>query len=892
MGVGLQDVLVWTEPAHILTKYGKRWVRSWVIPQDFLEGFFIFWDKNKLKLKLQGYSIGKNNRGRWCLFEWQIRKSDFRQVFGKDNEKVDPKTIIKESTLPTYEVKNPEGLRPWQVPAVARLVASIQRHGAAIDGSDTGCHAKGQDILMYDGSIKKVEDVVVGDALMGWDGEPRRVLSLKRGREQMVEIIPKKGKTWIVNLNHILTLNLSHLPPNHRTANGYRVGIHDMSVKTWMALNPTTQSRMKLFSVGVDSWKETVQPIPPYLLGVLLGDGGMSSRSVVSVTSNDKEIWDYLNECTKSRGWSLGNTNDDITKRITNAPDLFRHLRNYGLFPISCESKFIPNDYKVCSREQRLQILAGLIDTDGWVSRSGYEFLSKSEKLRNDVSFVARSLGFFVTERTRRCSCKYNGKNVTGTYYKCTIIGDVSVIPLKIKRKIAQPRHMNKNPVLRGFSTKLLGEDNYYGFTLTGDGRYLLDDFTVTHNTGKTYSAVAVARELGMRIAVVCPKAVITPWNKIIKKHFGMTPEFVLNYESVKSGKYKNIGKWVKVSKISTRERFEWTVHKNTLIIFDESHRLKGLNTQNSEIAIAAKQQGYRILCCSATNAINPLELKAVGFILGLYKRGKWTAYLRENDCDQGRFGWQFNGDRTVLAKLHGDLFLERGIRLKREDIPGFPECELIAEAYNIDESSESTIKNLYKEMDRELELLRIKSKNTAEYKINAMVVQMRCLQKAELLKVPLFVDIVEEAIEDGMSVAVFVNFTDTLHALAKRLNTNCLVWGGNKNQEERDKNIEAFQSDRSRVILLNSAAGGAGVSLHDINGTFPRMSVISPSNSVVTFKQVLGRIHRDGSKSKAVQKIVYVANTEEEDVCDRLQSKLHNLDAINDGDLSPTNIF
>lgn len=548
MGVGLQDVLVWTEPAHILTKYGKRWVRSWVIPQDFLEGFFIFWDKNKLKLKLQGYSIGKNNRGRWCLFEWQVRKGDFREIFGKDNQKIDPKTIVKESTLPAYDVKHPDGLRPWQVPAVSRLVASIQKHGAAIDGSDTG--------------------------------------------------------------------------------------------------------------------------------------------------------------------------------------------------------------------------------------------------------------------------------------------------------------------------------------------------------VGKTYSAVAVARELGMRIAVVCPKAVISPWIKIIKKHFGMTPEFVLNYESVKSGKYKNIGKWVKVSKISTRERFEWTAHKNTLIIFDESHRLKGLNTQNSEIAIAAKQQGYKILCCSATNAINPLELKAVGYILGLYKSGKWSAYLRENDCDKGRFGWQFNGDKTVLAKLHGDLFLERGIRLKREDIPGFPECEIIAEAYDIDEESESTIKELYKEMDRELEMLRIKSKNTAEYKINAMVVQMRCLQKAELLKVPLFVDIVEEAIEDGMSVAVFVNFTDTLHALAKRLNTNCLVWGGNKNQEERDKNIEAFQSDRSRVILLNSAAGGAGVSLHDINGTFPRMSVISPPNSVITFKQVLGRIHRDGSKSKALQKIVYVANTEEEGVCDRLQSKLHNLDAINDGDLSPTNIF
>ena len=547
MGVGLQDVLVWTEPAHILTKYGKRWVRSWVIPQDFLEGFFIFWEKNKLKLKLQGYSIGKNNRGRWCLFEWQIRKGEFREMFGQDNQKVDPKTVIKESTLPTYDVKNPEGLRTWQVPAVSRLVASIQRNGAAIDGSHTGC--------------------------------------------------------------------------------------------------------------------------------------------------------------------------------------------------------------------------------------------------------------------------------------------------------------------------------------------------------GKTYCAVAVARELGMRIAVICPKAVISPWIKVIKKHFGMIPEFVLNYESVKSGKYKNIGKWVKVSKVSTRERFEWTAHKNTLIIFDESHRLKGLNTQNSEIAIAAKAQGYKILCCSATNCINPLELKAVGYILGLYKKGKWTAYLRENDCDQGRFGWQFNGDKTVLAKLHGDLFLERGIRLKREDIPGFPMCEIIAEAYDIDEASEGSIKKIYAEMDRELEMLRIKSKNTAEYKINAMVVQLRARQRSELIKVPLFVEMTEEAIEDGMSVAIFVNFSETINALTKRLNTKCIVWGENIG-DERDKNIESFQEDRSRVIIVNTKAGGAGLSLHDLNGTYPRMSIISPTPSAVDLRQVLGRVWRDGSKSKAVQKVVFVANTAEEETCDRVKEKLENLDVINDGELTIGKMF
>lgn len=370
-----------------------------------------------------------------------------------------------------------------------------------------------------------------------------------------------------------------------------------------------------------------------------------------------------------------------------------------------------------------------------------------------------------------------------------------------------------------------------------------------------------------------------------------MKAEFVLNYESVKTGKYKNIGEWKFVSKISSRQYFQWNVHKDTLIIFDESHKLKGHGTQNAEIALAAKKQKFNILCCSATNAINPVELKAVGLILGVYKSGKWTAFLREHGCEQGRFGWEFNGDKNVLKKLHYDLFVERGVRIKKDDIPGFPDCDTIAEAYNVDESSEKELNAIYKEMDKELTLLKAKCKNTKEWQINAMVIQLRARQKAELIKIPLLVDMAEEAIEDGMSVVIFLNFTESIKALSKRLRTKCIVWGENKG-DERQNNIDDFQSDKERLILVNLKAGGSGLSLHDLNGTYPRMSLISPSPSAVDLRQCLGRIHRDGAKSKALQKIVYVANTEEQDTCDRVKMKLQNLDTINDGDVAVGNNF
>ena len=143
------------------------------------------------------------------------------------------------------------------------------------------------------------------------------------------------------------------------------------------------------------------------------------------------------------------------------------------------------------------------------------------------------------------------------------------------------------------------------------------------------------------------------------------------------------------------------------------------------------------------------------------------------------------------------------------------------------------------------------------------------------------------EAISEGMSVVIFCNFSATIDALATRLHTKCIVWGNNKGTERED-NIEDFQLGKSRIIIVNTAAGGAGISLHDVNGLNPRLALISPSHSAINIKQSLGRVWRDGSKSKAIQKIVFVNGTVEEQVCESMIRKLDNMDLLNDGDLDP----
>jgi superfamily II DNA or RNA helicase len=111
------------------------------------------------------------------------------------------------------------------------------------------------------------------------------------------------------------------------------------------------------------------------------------------------------------------------------------------------------------------------------------------------------------------------------------------------------------------------------------------------------------------------------------------------------------------------------------------------------------------------------------------------------------------------------------------------------------------------------------------------------------------------------------------------------VVWGENK-KDERDKNISNFQEDKNRVIIVNVKAGGAGLSLHDLNGNHPRLALISPTPSAVDLVQCLGRVWRVGGKTKALQKIIFVANTVEEEICEKVKMKIDNLSLINDGDL------
>jgi len=838
----------WLPAYKIVEINGKEiWKREWLIPVNLRSPFFIYWKSKGLLLKSKGYSVMKKETD-WFLIQTTKNINDFDKSKSATTEETD-------FELKPIEVKHKDGLRPWQVDAVSKICAAINKWGAAIDGSDLGigkCHSKGTKIRMYDGTLKNVENIVVGDVLMGDDSSGRNVTGLASGIDDMYEIVPTNGGvSWGCNKEHILILQCIE-----------RKQIIEISVKDYLKKYKNEYQNWKLIRTAVNYTIKNVS-IDPYLMGLWIGDKTWNSASITA-HRNDTPIIDYL------RGITHGKN------------ELWDNFKSYGFG--KNKEKFIPNDYLINSTTSRQLLLAGLIDSDGnKVSNGCYTITTKWKKLCEDIIELSRSLGYEISVNEK--IFKNNNFEMNGIVYYVITISGAHDLPLLLNRKKSSVRKQLKSVLVSGFNIINKGKGEYYGFTLDGNHRYLLEDFTITHNT---YTACGVARELNMDILVVCPKAVMESWKRVIKNHFNMNSRFVgvINYESLRQGKStSDIASYVK-RRDTRRNEFVWKIPKNTLIVWDESQKLKNSKTKNSETCLAALKQGYKMLFCSATNATNPLELKTVGMSLGLFDNNKqYYNWLYSHGVTKGRFGMEFNGNKEILKKLHRDIFVNRGARLTRDAIPNFPETQISAECFDLEKEGTDQINKAYAEMQSELAALNKKIKKENKEGANRLTAELRARQKIELLKIPIFIELIEDALESNMSVVVFLNFDASINALSHRFQTNCIIRGENAD-EERQRYVDEFQSDKERLIIINIQSGGAGLSLHDLNGKHPRLSLISPCYSAVLMRQATGRIWRDGGKSKSIQKIVFVSNTIEELVCEKVKLKLENLDTLNDGDL------
>lgn len=397
---------------------------------------------------------------------------------------------------------------------------------------------------------------------------------------------------------------------------------------------------------------------------------------------------------------------------------------------------------------------------------------------------------------------------------------------------------------------------------------------TSSVGTGKTIVAAHLALEWGGPVAVICPKAVIPSWERELEEH-GIKPEFVLNYEKLRGGRAKWMTK--KGKKLMT-----WHLPPDTLVFMDEIHNCKSPFTQNAQMLISLMQQGYRVHGMSATAAEDPTEMRGLGYMLGLHNLNKdtsWFTWMKQNGCIKNDWNQWICVRKKTLPVLKEQMYSRNVKKLTVSDFPdSFKHNRVFVKPVQF--SSYRDIIKVYEDLGITPEIIdQLMENHTVEDSEHVLVNLLRARQLAEALKVPELADMAEELRLEGNNVALFVNFSDTVDALCAKL--QCPKIDGRQTATDRQKAIDMFQSDQVEMLVINTAAGGTGISLHDVNGERPRVSLISPTFSAKHYLQCLGRIHRNGAKSDAVQQIIVAADSIEEHVVKSINRKIETMDLL-----------
>lgn len=364
------------------------------------------------------------------------------------------------------------------------------------------CLGKGTKIIMYDGTLKNVEDIKAGEKLMGPDSTPREVLSTTRGIDTLYKVKQKRGIDYVVNSEHILSLKKTkyarysrytdsdgrRLIDKTKLISEKKVEVVNLPIKEVLELMNqkssfnNTYKGYKAKELYYTNDYKVEENLSPYMLGLWLADGTSSKPEITNI---DDEIKEYIYDEAERIGCIVREYSGEgeiaprysiITKRGTDNPFL-KALQKLDLI----NNKHIPKEYLFSSYQNRLELLSGIIDGDGHLSRgNNITITQKNKRLIDDIKVLAQGIGFSCTVKPKKGTIK--SINFEGDYFRITLGGADIQLPLKLSRKIktnTRTREYHNTTI----DIEELGIGEYFGFEINGDHLFLLEDQTVTHNT-------------------------------------------------------------------------------------------------------------------------------------------------------------------------------------------------------------------------------------------------------------------------------------------------------------------------------------------------------------------------------------------------------------------------
>lgn len=375
------------------------------------------------------------------------------------------------------------------------------------------CFAKGTRVRMANGKLKNIEDIEVGDRIMSADGNGyNTVTETHRGLDSMYRVHQNRGLDYVVNSNHVLSLKQTEaftrkvrisrldepykfqrvpIPYDHKTIHNFDIGQFNSKSRNFKRRFAGTKNTLLQFP-------HSELPIDPYYLGIWLGDG--SSKAWHFISNIDVEVMEYIKEYAQSLGTNIqqvddvsyklvvhkgGVRNEKINEKVSLVYDAFK---KYDLI----NNKHIPEDFIYTSYTNRLKLLAGLLDSDGYnTRRNTIAITQKNREIAEAIVELCHITGFYTNGIATKIA---KMKRDDGSIYECEVyiieINHNNFNDLNRYMRVKRKRIENKNCPRDYYSTKInisyWGVGEYFGFTLDNSPYFLLEDGTLVHNSGKS----------------------------------------------------------------------------------------------------------------------------------------------------------------------------------------------------------------------------------------------------------------------------------------------------------------------------------------------------------------------------------------------------------------------
>lgn len=362
----------------------------------------------------------------------------------------------------------------------------------AIELAKRGAHPYFEKVYTPEG-IKKWEDIKVGDNLFGTYGNITTVTDIPfDGVADTYKITLRDGRVVYASDDHLWNIMRANTG-KIRQLNTKYLYEHFVNSRKVSYRNPSGKACVYFIPkhLGVEYKYEKV-PIDSYTLGVLLGDGSFrykDYKNQVIFTSHKSDINTYIE--------NIPYKIDKVTSNKYTYAVRFdiKYLYECGLWGCKSEDKFIPNLYKYNSREVRLGVLKGLLDTDGLIHGNTPVLTTVSKKLAEDSMEIARSLGYNSKMTKQKAGYKTNGnyKQCLDVYH-VSIYGGKELFSLKRKQdKIDESKVASRNNKTCICNIEYVGRYNCKCVTVDSkDNSYLIGDFIQTHNCSKSHTLASI----------------------------------------------------------------------------------------------------------------------------------------------------------------------------------------------------------------------------------------------------------------------------------------------------------------------------------------------------------------------------------------------------------------